>query len=123
MEGIVSLQLSNKNIGMFEAFRNNIKPIMLVNCSLDLQTSGKIPSGVTEIPFEFPLSAKPRSSIHPSNQTQVCLLETYHGVFVSITYSLKCTMKRSFLNKDLNTTCQFVVQYKKVFFYLDKYSF
>lgn len=116
MEGMVSLQLSNKNIGMFEAFRNNIKPITLVNCSLDLQTGGKIPSGVTEIPFEFPLTARQRSTIQHNNQTQVCLLETYHGVFVSITYSLKCTMKRSFLNKDLNATCQFVVQYKKVYF-------
>ncbi|XP_077284281.1 vacuolar protein sorting-associated protein 26C [Arctopsyche grandis] len=117
MEGGVSLQLSNKNVGMFEAFRNSVKPITLLNCSLDLQTGGKIPSGVTEIPFEFPLSSRQRqpsvAGTQKPNHTQSCLLETYHGVFVSITYSLKCTMKRSFLNKDLNASCQFVVQYRK----------
>lgn len=40
------------------------------------------------------------------------LYETYHGVFINISYSLRCDIKRSFLSKDLLKTQQFLVQYK-----------
>lgn len=109
IEGVVSLQLSNKNVGMFETFRNSIKPIVLLELYLDIQTGGKIPAGCTEFPFMFPLMNQPRRNVW-----QTHLLETYHGVFVSVIYNIKCMMKRSFLNKDLNATCQFIVQCKKV---------
>ncbi|XP_041968870.1 vacuolar protein sorting-associated protein 26C isoform X2 [Aricia agestis] len=105
MEGSVNLQLSTKTIGIFEAFSNSIKPITLINTTLELAPAGKIPAGVTEIPFEIPLVSR-------SNASGLALLETYHGVFVNVMYNLKCCMKRSFLNKPLNTTCQFFVQYK-----------
>lgn len=81
----------------------------LVNTTIELAPSGKIPPGVTEIPFEMPLRA--RQAISPGYPG---LLETYHGVFVNIMYNLKCSMKRSFLNKPLNTSCQVFVQYKHV---------
>lgn len=84
-----------------------MQPITLVNSSLELAPAGKIPVGVTEIPFEMPLVGRP-SSASPG------LLETYHGVFVNVMYTLKCSMKRSFLNKPLNTSCQFFMQYKHV---------
>ncbi|CAG4942169.1 unnamed protein product [Parnassius apollo] len=109
MEGAVNLQLSTKNVGIFEAFSNSIKPMNLINTVIELAPAGKIPLGVTEIPFEIPLRAR-----HPLPGAPAgCgLLETYHGVFVNIMYTLKCHMKRSFLNKPLNTSCQFFVQYK-----------
>ncbi|CAH0746520.1 unnamed protein product [Diatraea saccharalis] len=109
MEGVVNLQLSTKNVGIFEAFSNSIKPINLLNTSLELVPPGKIPVGITDIPFEIPLRARQAvSSGYPG------LLETYHGVFVNIMYTLKCSMKRSFLNKPLNTSCQFFVQYRPI---------
>ncbi|KAL0829503.1 hypothetical protein ABMA28_003024 [Loxostege sticticalis] len=108
MEGSVNLQLSTKNVGIFEAFSNSIKPITLISTSIELAPPGKIPVGVTEIPFEMPLRA--RQAISPGYPG---LLETYHGVFVNIMYTLKCSMKRSFLNKPLNAGCQFFVQYKQ----------
>ncbi|CAG9133026.1 unnamed protein product [Plutella xylostella] len=109
LEGSAALQLSNKNTGIFDAFSNNLKPINLINTAIELAPAGKIPAGVTEIPFEMPLQARgPPSPGCPG------LLETYHGVFVNITYTLKCSMKRSFLNKPLNTTCQFFVQYRPI---------
>ncbi|KAM3958312.1 vacuolar protein sorting-associated protein 26C [Aphomia sociella] len=107
MEGIVNLQLSTKNVGIFEAFSNSIKPINLVNTSLELVPPGKIPIGITEIPFEMPLRA--RQAVSPGYPG---LLETYHGVFVNVMYVLKANMKRSFLNKPVNASCQFFVQYK-----------
>ncbi|XP_047998310.1 vacuolar protein sorting-associated protein 26C [Leguminivora glycinivorella] len=103
-EGAVNLQLSSKNIGLFS---NTLKPINLLNTSVELAPPGKIPGGVTEIPFEIPLRARQATSPgYPG------LLETYHGVFVNIMYTLKCGMKRSFLNKPLNATCQFFVQHR-----------
>ncbi|XP_013171542.1 PREDICTED: Down syndrome critical region protein 3 homolog isoform X2 [Papilio xuthus] len=107
-EGAVSLHLSTKNAGIFDAFSNSIKPMTLINTVMELAPAGKIPPGVTEIPFEMPLRARQPL---PGAPAGCGLLETYHGVFVNITYTLRCNMKRSFLNKPLNTSCQFFVQY------------
>lgn len=102
MEGIVNLQLSAKSVGMFEAFYNSLKPIQLVNYSLEICKPGKFPSGTTEVPFELPLKPKPNKK----------LFETYHGVFVNVTYTLRCDMKRSLLSKDLQKVSEFIVEYK-----------
>lgn len=101
MEGSVNLQQSTKNIGILDAFTNSIKPIQLVNTTIELLPAGKIPAGIVEIPFEMPLRTSPG------------LLETYHGVFINVMYVFKCHMKRSFLNKPLNTSCQFFVQHRQ----------
>lgn len=101
MEGVVNLQLSAKSVGMFEAFYNSLKPIQIIQYSVDLAKPGKIPSGTTDIPFELPLKPKSGKKLH----------ETYHGVFVNITYTLRCDMKRSLLNKDLQKTSEFIVEY------------
>ncbi|XP_017775160.1 PREDICTED: Down syndrome critical region protein 3 homolog [Nicrophorus vespilloides] len=103
MEGSVNLQLSSKNVGILEAFYNSVKPIQLVYVSCEVVSSGKLPSGTTEIPFELPLMPKQNRELY----------ETYHGVFINISYSLKCDMKRSFLSKDLQKVQQFMVQYKQ----------
>ncbi|KAJ9576953.1 hypothetical protein L9F63_006479, partial [Diploptera punctata] len=100
MEGTVNLQLSAKNVGIFEAFYNS--PIQLVSCTLEVAAAGKIPAGKTEIPFEFPLTPRPNKTLY----------ETYHGVFVNIQYLLKCEMKRNFLAKDLTKVAYFFVEYK-----------
>ncbi|KAL5019852.1 hypothetical protein ScPMuIL_002744 [Solemya velum] len=102
MEGLVTLQLSAKSVGLFEAFYNSLKPITLVNNSLEVAKPGKFPGGKTEIPFEFPLKPK-------GNKT---LYETYHGVFVNIQYTLKVDMKRSLLSKDLQKQVEFLLEYK-----------
>lgn len=40
------------------------------------------------------------------------LYETYHGVFVNISYNLHCDIKRSFLSKDVQKNQQFLIQYR-----------
>ena len=42
MEGSVNLQLSAKSVGVFEAFYNSLKPIHLVNYSLEIAKPGKL---------------------------------------------------------------------------------
>uniref|UniRef100_A0A8C4QCM6 VPS26 endosomal protein sorting factor C n=1 Tax=Eptatretus burgeri TaxID=7764 RepID=A0A8C4QCM6_EPTBU len=86
MDGSVMLQLSSKTIGVFEAFYNSAKPITLVNCSAEVCKPGRLPLGRTEIPFEFP--------IEPQGSQK---------------YVLRCDMKRSLLNKDLQKTCEFII--------------
>eukprot|EP00727_Mastigamoeba_balamuthi_P001368 m51a1_g11228 Down syndrome critical region protein 3 paralogue A (311) ;mRNA; f:21830-23610 len=99
-EGAVQLQLSAKNVGLFEAFYNSVKPITLLQLSFDIAKPGKLPDGVSELPFEFKLE--------PLLGQQ--LYETYHGVFVNITYSLKVDMKRGMLSKDLSKVAEFIVE-------------
>ncbi|ENN71033.1 vacuolar protein sorting-associated protein 26C [Dendroctonus ponderosae] len=102
VEGCVNLQISSKNVGILEAFYNSVKPIQLVNITCDVSGSGRLPAGVTEIPFQIPLKAMSSKSLY----------ETYHGVYVNISYSIRCDIRRSFLAKDLQTCQQFLVQYK-----------
>lgn len=73
-----------------------------MNTHLELMPSGKLPMGTTELPFEFPLICPKEPKI---------LYETYHGVFVTIQYILKCDVKRSFLAKSVQKLQQFYIQY------------
>ena len=102
LEGTVNLQLSAKSVGVFEAFYNSLKPIPLLNYTLDLVKPGKFPNGTTEVPFELPLKAK----------TGKTLYETYHGVFVSVMYNMRCDMKRSLLSRDIQKVVEFIVETK-----------
>lgn len=105
LDGVVNLQLSSKTVGLFDAFYNSVKPINLLQNSLELSAPGKLSAGNSEFHFELPLVCKkePRK-----------LYETYHGVFISINYQLKCdvNVKRNFLGKSLQKVQQFCVQYK-----------
>ncbi|XP_069492190.1 vacuolar protein sorting-associated protein 26C isoform X4 [Ambystoma mexicanum] len=99
MEGSVNLQLSAKSVGVFEAFYNSVKPIQVISNTIEMVKQGKLPSGKTEIPFEFPLHVKGNKVLY----------ETYHGVFVNIQYTLRCDMRRSLLAKDLTKSCEFII--------------
>ncbi|XP_060520963.1 vacuolar protein sorting-associated protein 26C [Cylas formicarius] len=102
VEGSVNLQISSKNVGVLEAFYSAVKPIQLLYIVCEVSGPGRLPSGVTEMPFQIPLKPK-------SNRV---FYETYHGVYVNISYAIKCDMKRSFLSKDLQKCQQFLIQYK-----------
>lgn len=98
----IYFQVSNKSNGMFDAFYNTVnKPITLMNITQELLPPGsKITAGINEIDFEFTMKSKQGDK----------LFETYHGVFVSITYFVKCELKRKFLAKDCLTKIQFFMQ-------------
>jgi hypothetical protein len=73
-EGAVSLQLSAKSVGLFEAFYSSIKPVQLLSYSRELQPAGKVPESGMEFEFEVELTPVAGEK----------LLESYHGVFVNI---------------------------------------
>lgn len=62
--------------------------------------TGKIPNGLTEIPFEIPLAACRNRQIY----------ETFHGVYVNIRYKLKGDIRRGFLGKNESTEIEFIVE-------------
>lgn len=77
------------------------QPVQLMLNTFPLcKGSGKFPYGTTEIPFVFNLQG---------GQTRV-LHETYHGVFINIQYFIKVDMKRGLLAKDLDKSCEFIVE-------------
>ncbi|XP_068215359.1 vacuolar protein sorting-associated protein 26C-like [Palaemon carinicauda] len=102
MEGVASLQLSARSVGLIESIVNSSKPISLVSNVIEVSKSGKIPSGQTEIPFELPLKARGTKTLY----------ETYHGVYVTVQYSLRCDIKRSLLAKDVTKALEFIVEHK-----------
>lgn len=122
----MTLTLSSKSVGVFEAFYNSVhKPIQLLSASVEIAKPGRLQSGATEIPFEFPLKSKSSERLY----------ETYHGVFVNIVvrrrrcravgllvacthrptaraqYMLRCEMKRPMLAKDLIKEQEFLIEY------------
>eukprot|EP01094_Clydonella_sp_ATCC50884_P022388 TRINITY_DN5124_c0_g1_i1.p1 TRINITY_DN5124_c0_g1~~TRINITY_DN5124_c0_g1_i1.p1 ORF type:complete len:297 (-),score=88.83 TRINITY_DN5124_c0_g1_i1:288-1178(-) len=100
VDGEVTLQLSAKSVGLFEAFYNSLKPIKLVDYRIDVRKAGKVPDGVTEFAFEFKLEPLKDES----------LFETYHGVFVNVQYVLQVDIPRSLLSKNLQKRLEFIVE-------------
>lgn len=105
MTGGVQLQLSAKTVGLFDAFYNSLKPIVVLDQTATIARSGKLPAGVTEHPFEFEL--KPCEG-------QKKIFETYHGVFVNIQYNLIVEMKKAALSRlfseNATAKLEFIVQ-------------
>jgi len=100
VEGLVTLTLSPRSIGAFEAFSSALKPITLLHTEIEVSSGGRLPKGVTELPFEFQL--KPAT-----NQT---LCDTYHGVYVNIQYMLSATMIRGMMSRALTKQREFLVE-------------
>mmetsp|Transcript_16814 Transcript_16814/g.25116 ORF Transcript_16814/g.25116 Transcript_16814/m.25116 type:complete len:303 (-) Transcript_16814:36-944(-) len=105
LDGNVQLQLSAKSVGLFDAFYNSLKPIQLLKSQIQVSSSGRLPAGVTELPFEFEL--KPVKG-------QKNLFETYHGVFVNIQYTLIAELKKGtfgrFFGEPLTKKLEFIVE-------------
>lgn len=103
LDGTVNLMMGTKSVGIFDTFSNTIKPLQLLNSTLQLAPAGKLLQGFNELAFEFPLKCikEPKT-----------LYETYHGIFINVNYMIKCDIKRSFLAKSVQKAQQFVIQYK-----------
>jgi hypothetical protein len=99
-EGAVALQLSARSVGLFEAFYSSLKPVGIFTYGIEITPSGRVPEGTTEFPFEFVLKA-------PGEQR---MYETYHGVYVTVSYTITVDMARSLLAKNLTKQVEIVVE-------------
>mmetsp|Transcript_74278 Transcript_74278/g.108929 ORF Transcript_74278/g.108929 Transcript_74278/m.108929 type:complete len:304 (+) Transcript_74278:57-968(+) len=101
VEGTVALQLSANAVGLFEAFSSNFKPVQLIGLSKQVQPAGKLGDGRIVIPFEFTLL--------PAAQKQ--LLDTYHGVFICVQYTLTVeVLKSGMFGQTMTETTEFIVE-------------
>lgn len=98
----MSLQLSAKSVGLFEAFYSNMKPIQLVHYEIEVAKPGKFDKGTFEIPFEVPLT--------PLEGQE--LFETYHGVYVSVEYYVTAELLRGVMSKNVNKKVEIIVEQK-----------
>ena len=83
-----------------QAFYSSIKPVQLLDFTTEVQGPAKLPDGVSEFAFEFPLSPIKGEKLH----------ETYHGVFVNVQYTITVSAKRGMMSKDLKRTLEFIME-------------
>jgi hypothetical protein len=136
VEGAAKLQLSNRSLGLFESM-STMKPViaarararaprasppvlhatraaavplraplaraqrMLLNQSVEVTGPGRVPDGVTELPFEFALRA-------PEGGAK--LHESYHGVYISVCYTIKGECNRGVMKNALEREIEFIVE-------------
>jgi len=100
VEGTVTLQLSARSIGLFEAFYSSLKPVEILKYDIEITPPGKVPDGITQFPFEF--------TLRPYGDK--VLYDTYHGVYVNIQYMITADMPRGMMAKNLKKSKEFIVE-------------
>lgn len=103
INGCVSLQLSSGTIGVIESLYSSIKPVSIINTTVDIKPPGKLNPGKTEIPFSVPLEV-------PMGGDPDRFYETYHGSNISIQYLITADVVRGYLHKALSTTFEFIIE-------------
>jgi hypothetical protein len=99
VEGKIYLNATSRGVGILDSM-NASKPITVFRDEIDLASSGKFVDGSTDLPFEFALTGQ-------SGQT---LYESYHGVYVSVIYSICASCDRGVMKKGLIKEMEFIVE-------------
>ena len=91
------LALSARSLGLSESM-SSIKPRILVESEIRATGPGKVPEGVSMAPFSFRLPSKG-------------LFESYHGVFINVSYHISCACDRGVLKSSLKSrSIEFIVE-------------
>ncbi|KAL8056621.1 hypothetical protein ABFX02_04G130600 [Erythranthe guttata] len=106
VNGTVNLQVRGGSAGVVESLYGVIKPIPIVKKVVDVRSSGKIGSGITEIPFSVILK-------DPKEENLEKFYETFHGGNISIQYLITVDVVRGYLHKSLSATTEFIVESEK----------
>jgi len=86
--GSVQMRVSERSVGVFEAFFLNVRPVPLLNESVLVAPAGRLEEGVTRLPFALPLRP-------PAENPGTTLYETYHGINISVQYGVSAELERS----------------------------
>ncbi|XP_057446915.1 uncharacterized protein LOC130738781 isoform X1 [Lotus japonicus] len=105
LKGSVNLQVRGGSAGVVESFYGVIKPIPIVNRTVEVKSSGKIGSGTTEIPFSMNLKQR--------DENLERFYETFHGSDINIQYLLTADISRGYLHKSLSATTEFIMESDK----------
>ena len=100
VSGAVQLTHSGKTAGLVDAFYATPRALQLLEERLELAAPGRLPAGVTEMPFEVALTARHGRPLY----------ETYHGLYVSVQYALNCELRRGMMARDAHAQLEFMVE-------------
>ena len=98
----MKLGVSAASVGMFEAFYSMTKPVVLVNIKQEVASKAEM-CDLKELPFEFVLEPMAGEKV----------LETYHGVYVTVMYHLgvETSISSGFMSKNkISKEVDFVVE-------------
>ncbi|XP_027358093.1 Down syndrome critical region protein 3 homolog isoform X2 [Abrus precatorius] len=102
VKGSVNLQVRGGSAGVVESLYGVIRPIPILNRTVEVKSSGKIGSGTSEIPFSLNLRQRDGNSER--------FYETFHGANISIQVKY---ISRGYLHKSLSATMEFIVESDK----------
>ncbi|XP_057851841.1 uncharacterized protein LOC131062010 isoform X2 [Cryptomeria japonica] len=103
VDGRVNLQLRAGTIGVIESLYNSIKPLPIINKTIEVRAPGKLNPGRTEIPFHIPLNVSEDGD--PDG-----FYETYHGSNINIQYLITTDVVRGYLHNTLSATLEFIIE-------------
>ncbi|KAH7528549.1 hypothetical protein FEM48_Zijuj05G0083900 [Ziziphus jujuba var. spinosa] len=106
VNGSVNLQVRGGPLGAVESLYGVVKPIPIVNKTVEVKPSGTISSGTTEIPFSVILRKQGEENLEK-------FYETFHGANISIQYLLTVDIMRGYLHRSLSSTVEFIVESDK----------
>lgn len=94
------IHLSGASRGLSIGTDTSTKQVPLFRVESEIAGKGSFADGITEIPFEFVVQGSQGQS----------LLESYHGVYVSIIYTITVTCDRGMMKKSLNKEIEFIIE-------------
>lgn len=98
VEGLVHLSSTGKGITLPADL--GTKPTQIMRVEKEVCSAGKFADGCFEVPFDFALK--------PLDGHQ--LAESYHGVYISIVYTISVTCERGVMKKGLRKDTEFLVE-------------
>lgn len=99
IEGKIYMNSTARGVGILDSMNSN-KPIVLFKEESELVPAGKFVDGPTEVPYEFIVTS----------QSGQPLIESYHGVFISVIYSICISCDRGVMKKGLIKEMEFIVE-------------
>ncbi|XP_052176446.1 uncharacterized protein LOC127790797 isoform X3 [Diospyros lotus] len=106
LSGSVNLQVRGGSAGVIESLYGVLKPISILNKSVEVRSSGRIGSGTTEIPFSVAMKLQ-------GDENLEAFYETFHGANISIQYLVTVDILRGYLHKSLSATMEFIIESEK----------
>ncbi|KAF6144603.1 hypothetical protein GIB67_006095, partial [Kingdonia uniflora] len=106
--GTVNLQVRGGTAGVIESIYGVVKPLCIMKKSIEIRSSGKLGSGITEIPFSIDLREQGRVGYER-------FYETFHGENISIQYLITADIMRGYLHKSLAATVEFIIESEKAY--------
>jgi len=98
VEGLIHLNVNGRGIAL--PTDPTSRPIQIFRFDTDVVPAGKFADGVAELPFSFLLKAVEGQK----------LVESYHGVYVSIIYNISVTCNRGVMKTSLRKDLEFLVE-------------